>query len=64
MEREQDKAGDKDLAETWRSAEQPRSDDLAEWFGHFFEQRRRSRMIDADHRYGVVKRVLGLGTRR
>ncbi|HET7492212.1 MAG TPA: hypothetical protein VI216_05060 [Candidatus Acidoferrales bacterium] len=64
MEREQDKAGDKDLAETWRSAEQPRSDDLAEWFGHFFEQRRRLRMIDADPRYGVVKRVLGLGTRR
>lgn len=36
MEREQDKAGDKDLAETWRNAEQSRSDDLAEWFGHFF----------------------------
>jgi type IV secretory pathway TrbF-like protein len=48
MEREQDKAGDNDLAETWRSAEQPRTDDLAEWLGHFFEQRRRLRTVDAN----------------
>jgi hypothetical protein len=64
MEREQDKAGDKDLAETWRSAEQPRSDDLTEWFGHFFEQRRRLRMVDADARCSAIRTVLGLGARR
>jgi hypothetical protein len=64
MEREQDKAGDKDLADTEQSAEQSRSDDLAEWFGDFFEQRRRLRTIHANARYGAIKTVLGLTARR
>ncbi len=65
MEREQDKAGDKGLAETWRSAEQPRTDDLAEWFGHFFEQRRRLRMmIEANAHHRTIKTVLSLTAKR
>jgi len=64
MEREQDKAGDNDLTETWNSAEQPRADDLAEWFGHFFEQRRRWRMIEDSARTRAIKTVLGFGARR
>jgi hypothetical protein len=63
MERERDKARDNDLTETWHSAEQPRADDLAEWFGHFFEQRRRLRMVDANTRYCAIKTMLGLGSR-
>jgi len=64
MEREQDKAGDNDLTETWHSAEPARADDLAEWFGHFFEQRRRWRMIEDSARARTIKTVLGLGARR
>lgn len=59
MEREHSKTGSQDLAEIWRSAEQRRAEDIGERLGHFFEQRRQSKVTSAEASFPVGKPVLG-----
>ena len=47
MEREQNNIDPDGLAEIWRSAERRRVEDMGAWLSHWFEQRRRLKVSDA-----------------